>query len=152
MAHSTSTAQNGFAVRAFRTCRGLSVDDLSKKTGISTPHVRNIENEHRSASADHLRLIATALELEDAEALTRVHPGRDGEQNGYALRVLRQIRGLSVGELAAAIDVSQPHLRNLEHEHRSASDEHLNRLAHVLDVNVAALRRRSVAQRQLVSA
>lgn len=73
-------------------------------------------------------------------------------QNGFALRDFRCMRGLTVDELARAVRISAPHLRNLEHEHRSASDEHLNRIAHVLDVRVASLRRQSVADRQEVSA
>lgn len=69
--------------------------------------------------------------------------------NGFAIRDFRIMRGLSVDDLAQAIDVSAPHLRNLENEHRDASDEHLNRIAHVLDIRVASLRRVSRAEAQL---
>lgn len=55
--------QNGFAVRAFREKEGKSVQWLADCAGITAPHLRNIENEHRNASAAHLNLIARALDV-----------------------------------------------------------------------------------------
>ena len=59
----TLTRQNGYAVRTFRQLRGLSVDDLAKKIGVTAPHLRNLENEHRSARPEHLAAIALALDV-----------------------------------------------------------------------------------------
>lgn len=73
-------------------------------------------------------------------------------QNGFALRDFRVCRGLSVDELANRIQISGPHLRNLELEHRSATDVDLNKLAYALDINVASLRRTSVADRAQATA
>ena len=61
-------------------------------------------------------------------------------QNGFAIRALRQKEGLSVDALAIAIDVTAPHLRNIENELRSASEVHLARIAKALDVPLAAIR------------
>lgn len=73
--------------------------------------------------------------------------------NGFAIRDFRLTRGMTVDDLAKQTDISAPHLRNIENEHRDASDEHLNRIARVLDVRVAALRRVSRADdNQAVSA
>jgi transcriptional regulator with XRE-family HTH domain len=55
--------QNGYAVRDFRIARGMTVDDLSKVTGISTPHIRNIETENKDASDEHLNRLALALDV-----------------------------------------------------------------------------------------
>lgn len=63
-------------------------------------------------------------------------------QNGIAIRALRQKEGLTVDELARQIDVTAPHLRNIENELRSASETHLARIARVLDVPLAAIRNR----------
>lgn len=63
-------------------------------------------------------------------------------QNGFAIRALRQKEGLSVDDLAKAISVTAPHMRNIENELRSASEVHLARIAHALDVPLAAIRNR----------
>lgn len=64
-------------------------------------------------------------------------------QNGIAIRALRRKEGLSVDDLATAVGVTAPHMRNIENELRSASEEHLARIAKVLDVPLAAIRMRS---------
>lgn len=57
----TPAKQNGFAIRAFREKEGLSVQTLATTVGISGPHLRNLENEFRNASPQHLCRIARAL-------------------------------------------------------------------------------------------
>lgn len=64
-------------------------------------------------------------------------------QNGHAIRALRQKEGLTPDELAKAIGVTTPHLRNIELELRSASEVHLARIAKVLDVPLAAIKNRA---------
>lgn len=54
-------AQNGYAIRAFREKEGQSVQWLADAAGVTAPHLRNIENEHRNANNTHLSLIARAL-------------------------------------------------------------------------------------------
>lgn len=60
-------------------------------------------------------------------------------QNGFAIRFARQLRKLSVDDLAQRIDRTAPHVRNIENEHRSASPEDLAKIAQVLDVPQLAL-------------
>ena len=62
-------------------------------------------------------------------------------QNGFAIRELRKREGLTPDQLAATVHISTPHLRNIENEHKSASVEHLARIAQALDVSIAAIRR-----------
>ena len=57
------TAQNGFAVRDFRIKAKLTPDELAQRVGISTPHLRNIENEHKSASDVDLEKIAEVCDV-----------------------------------------------------------------------------------------
>jgi transcriptional regulator with XRE-family HTH domain len=70
-------------------------------------------------------------------------------QNGPAVRALRQREGLTVDALskrvtAAGINLSVPHLRNIENEHKNASVAHLAAIAKALDVPLAAIRRDAV--------
>lgn len=65
--------QNGYAIRAFREDQGISVQKLADAVGVTAPHMRNIENEHRNASPRHMALIARALGKPLA-AMMRDHP------------------------------------------------------------------------------
>ncbi len=66
-----ATPQNGFAIRAFREREGMKLGALAAQTGISEPHLRNIEVENRPATPEYLARIADALNVPVA-ALTRV--------------------------------------------------------------------------------
>lgn len=66
-----SCPQNGYAIRAFREREGLKVAELAERTGMSEPHLRNIETENRPASPEHLARLADALHVPVA-ALSRV--------------------------------------------------------------------------------
>lgn len=66
-------------------------------------------------------------------------------QNGYAIRALRQLRGVSTRDLADALDVTQPTVRNWENEWRGCDTVTLTRIAHVLDVDPRALSRARAA-------
>jgi len=63
MSTKTALRQNGLAIRALRQKEGLTVDDLAQAVGVTAPHIRNIENELRSASEVHLARIAKALDV-----------------------------------------------------------------------------------------
>lgn len=62
-------------------------------------------------------------------------------QNGFAIRELRKREGLTPDQLAIACEISTPHLRNIENENKSASVEHIARIAAVLHVSIASIRR-----------
>lgn len=63
------------------------------------------------------------------------------EQNGAAIRALRQKDGYTAEAFALQVGVSYSHYRNIENEHRSASIEVLNRIARQLVVPLAAILR-----------
>lgn len=69
-------------------------------------------------------------------------------QNGFAVRAIRQLRGMKVPELAQRVGISDQHVRNIELEHRSSTPEDLARIAQVLDVPVLALQRLPESARQ----
>jgi transcriptional regulator with XRE-family HTH domain len=62
-------------------------------------------------------------------------------QNGPAIREIRQREGLTISQLANAIGISDPHLRNIETENKPARPEHLARIAHRLGCNLQAIKR-----------
>lgn len=68
----------------------------------------------------------------------------DKPQNGFAIREFREFRRWSVTALAREIGISQPTLSNIEMERRPASDEVLDAIAAVLDIDVRAIRRDKV--------
>lgn len=62
-------------------------------------------------------------------------------QNGPAIREIRQLNGLTLSQLANAIGISDPHLRNIETENKPARPEHLARIAQRLGCNPQAIKR-----------
>jgi transcriptional regulator with XRE-family HTH domain len=59
--------------------------------------------------------------------------------NGAAIRAFREIRGLSVAELARRVEITPGALSNIELETKRLSVELANKLADELRVNVAAI-------------
>lgn len=75
MAHNDSTRHNGYAIRALREARGMSVQDLCNRLTasgreLSAPALRNIELENRDAKIDLIQRIAMTLEV-PIQAITR---------------------------------------------------------------------------------
>lgn len=62
-------------------------------------------------------------------------------QNGIAISEFRTLRRWSVTALANEIGISQPALSNIEAERRPASEEVLNAIAEVLNIDVRAIKR-----------
>src|SRR5436305_12576679 len=91
------TRQNGFAIRDFRLAAGLTIDQLAQAADVSTGHMRNIENEIRDASHEHLALIAAAVGARE-EAILRQRPAassRSTLHNGFAIRDFRVRAGMT---------------------------------------------------------
>ena len=66
--------------------------------------------------------------------------------NGYAVRVIREARGLSIQDLCNKLtnsgrELSAPALRNIELENREAKVDLIQRIATVLEVPVQAITR-----------
>ncbi|MGH9198311.1 MAG: helix-turn-helix domain-containing protein [Acidimicrobiia bacterium] len=62
-------------------------------------------------------------------------------QHGRAIRAIRNLKRLSVAEVAGAIGAHPQTLRNLELEKRSASEELLVKIAWALDVDPCVIMR-----------
>ena len=59
--------------------------------------------------------------------------------NRHTLRAIREIRGLTVTELAAMAAITQPYLSNIEAGRKVPSGDVIHQLAGALGVNVEAL-------------
>lgn len=157
MALDRSTRHNGYAVRAVREIRGISVAQLCAEVVVdgrplSQPALRNYELEHREPSAATIKLLGLALDIPGAALVrTPIEAVARTRHNGVAVRAIRQARGLSVQELCNAVtsggrDLSAPALRNIELEHRDCKPDLIERIAKALDVDVRALVRIPLAQ------
>ncbi|MEU8151691.1 helix-turn-helix transcriptional regulator [Nonomuraea sp. NPDC048901] len=69
-------------------------------------------------------------------------------QNGHALRSFREIRGLSVADLAERADVSPSALRNWELENKALPTVKAERLCVALSIRIAAIVREPLATAQ----
>lgn len=63
------------------------------------------------------------------------------QQNGLAIRTIRALRKMSRDELAGHLNISYPYLTNIENEYKNAPTHILLAIAHILDVDVDAIRR-----------
>lgn len=78
--------------------------------------------------------LSRSVESMTASPLTR--------QNGFAIRTIRQIKGITPKDLAERCGLKHTQsLRNIETEQKSVSEEALNKIAQALDVDAAAIRR-----------
>jgi transcriptional regulator with XRE-family HTH domain len=66
-------------------------------------------------------------------------PIKTVRHNGSAIRAFREIRGLSVAELARRVEVSGQHISNIEHENKRPSVTLANRIARELVINLNAI-------------
>jgi len=65
--------QNGVAIRVIRERAGTKRNVLAGQVGISESHLRNLETENKSASREHIALLADRLGV-PADAITRYPP------------------------------------------------------------------------------
>jgi transcriptional regulator with XRE-family HTH domain len=70
-----------------------------------------------------------------------VPPTRTVNHNGPAIRAFREIRGLSIAELARRVDITSQALSNIECENKRVSAALANRIARELTIEVAAILR-----------
>jgi len=71
----------------------------------------------------------------------RVPPTRTVNHNGPAIRAFREIRGLSIAELARRLEITGQALSNIECENKRVSAALANRIARELTIEVAAILR-----------
>ena len=129
MEHNASPVQpyfDGIRLRALRKRRGLSVEELAQRAGLTRRHIWRLEAGKRPrVAAVTLARIALALDT-SVDYLVHLSDQADvphGEEvtprfDGKRMRALRKQRGLSVAKLARAAGITPRHVWRLEAEQR----------------------------------
>ena len=130
----------GKRLRKIREQKGIGLRQLAARVGISPSYLSNVERGKFALPAeDKLRAIARELDQDADQWLTLagkipVDPKcGTGQFFGAALRILRELRGIALGELAAKVGISAPYLCNIElGKFPPPSEEKLCSIAHEL--------------------
>ncbi|MGB9860402.1 MAG: helix-turn-helix domain-containing protein, partial [Moorellaceae bacterium] len=92
----------GAKLRRLREQKGLTLNELSRRSGVSLAHISEIERGRSTASLKTLEKLAAALEV-STSSLLQV---KRGESLGSKLRRLREKMGLTQKELADQVGIS----------------------------------------------
>jgi transcriptional regulator with XRE-family HTH domain len=122
----------GNRIRTFRQERGLTLEQLADRSGISPSYLSTIERGLKKPSVPILKDIADALHVSAALLIQ----DEDESFNGEKLRFLREGRGLSIEELAEISELSPEILKKLEHGDIQPDFEQMERLAEALNFTV----------------
>ncbi|GAV22428.1 helix-turn-helix domain-containing protein [Carboxydothermus pertinax] len=128
----------GNKIRELREERGLTLNDLSKKAGLSISYLSEIERGSKKPSLKTIDKIAKALNVNKAQIL-------DTDQLetsltlGEKIRLVREERKLTIGELAQRAGISVSYLSEIERDTVNPSIATLRRIAEELGVSVADL-------------
>jgi len=132
--------------RAARLARGLSIRELGKRAGCAADTLASYEEGKAHPLLEAGGRIARALDVPAAWLLFGVHTAAaawmvdtSAEGLGMRLRVLRELRGLSQGELARAAGLLQQTVGHYESGAQSARVDVIDELARVLAVPVELL-------------
>ena len=130
----------GDRLRAARHAAGLSRTELAQRAGLrSADRIRDWESGVHAPQPRHVPRLAAALAV-DPVTLFEADPSRS------PLTVLRQVRGLSLQELAAAAGVAVMTCHRLEQGRSEPAPDVLARLAAVLGVPSGGLTARRSAR------
>jgi transcriptional regulator with XRE-family HTH domain len=122
----------GNRIRTFRQERGLTLEQLAEKSGISASYLSTVERGLKKASIPILKGIADTLHVSTALLVE----DEDESFNGEKLRFLREGRGLSVDELAEISELPSELLRKLENCTAQPDFEQMERLGEALNFTV----------------
>lgn len=123
----------GNRIRRFRQERGLTLEQLSEKSGLSASYLSTIERGLKKPSIPVLKRIADALHVSPALLV------QDADQSftGEKLRFLREGRGLTVEELAEISELSAAQIEKFEAGESQPDFEQMERLAEALNFAVS---------------
>ena len=119
-------------LRQARYCAGLSIVDLTAKTGVSRKAILLLERGARPAKLSTLAKLAKALQVELLDLL-------DDEPELHGLRRSRMAAGLTMEQLEARSGVGRWIIREIEERRRQADPAILTRLATALGLNPSEL-------------
>jgi len=128
----------GNKIREFREERGLTLNELSKKAGLSISYLSEIERGSKKPSLKTIDKIAKALNVNKAQIL-ETDQLETSLTLGEKIRLVREDRGLTISELANRAGISVSYLSEIERDTVNPSIATLRRIAEELEVSVADL-------------
>lgn len=128
-------AMLGERLRAFRERRGLTLQEVASRSGLSRSYLSELENGKKQPSIKALEALADALNV----ALDALMPdgGREAEAEaegrlGEHLRLARERKGMSLAAAAEAAGISAGYLSEIERGQAQPAVETLRLLAEVV--------------------
>ena len=122
----------GERLRLFRERRGLTLQEVADRSGLSRSYISEIENGKKQPSIKALEALTAALNV----SLDALMPEGDTDGTiGDKVRMLREQLGLSRAELAEMADVTPGFIAQLENNKTQASLTTIRRIAQCLDVS-----------------
>jgi len=121
----------GARLRRLREQKGLTLHELSQRSGVSLAHISEIERGRSTASLKTLEKLASALEVSTSYLLQEER----SETLGNKVRRLREKIGLTQKELADQIGISHSLIGQIETDRIQPSLSTLSRLAEALGVS-----------------
>jgi transcriptional regulator with XRE-family HTH domain len=139
----------GDRLKLLRENRGMTIEELSDRLDIPADCLVDVELGKRRLSQATIREMAELFAVAEGELLAEVQPAAASaaqsrapvtpETIGKKIRVLREQRGWSLGELSRRADLSPAHLSEVERGLSAASLKVLEKIAEVLEVPSAVL-------------
>ncbi|WP_338826659.1 helix-turn-helix domain-containing protein [Neomoorella thermoacetica] len=121
----------GARLRRLREQKGITLSELSRRSGVSLAHISEIERSRSTASLKTLEKLAAVLEVSTSSLL------RSGQQDslGAKLKRLREKIGLTQKELAQQVGISHSLIGQIETDRIQPSLATLSSLAEALGVS-----------------
>jgi transcriptional regulator with XRE-family HTH domain len=126
---------DGKTIRSFRQKRGLSLADLSERSGLSVSYLSEIERGKKQPSLDTLEKLSTALNISKQGFFTESPTSPSVLATGEKIILLRQKKNLSQTQLAEKAGISTTYLCQIERGHVIPSLDTLKALAEALGVS-----------------
>lgn len=126
-----ATSRIGAKLRRLREQKGLTLHELSQRSGVSLAHISEIERGRSTASLKTLEKLASALEVSTSYLLQEER----SETLGSKVRRLREKMGLTQKELADQVGISHSLIGQIETDRIQPSLATLSRLAEALGVS-----------------
>jgi transcriptional regulator with XRE-family HTH domain len=130
----TSSVESvGSRLRRLREERGLSLNELSRRSGVSAAHLSEIE---RSLSTPSLKTLDKLAQMIDVPT-SQLFPINIEETLGQKVRRLRETMGLTQKDLGEMVGVSDSMITQIETDRTQPSLKILNNMGKSLGVNTS---------------
>ena len=123
----------GSRLRRLREERGLSLNELSRKSGVSSAHLSEIERSLSTPSLKTLEKLAQVINVPTSQ----LFPINEEETLGQKVRRLRETMGLTQKDLGDMIGITDSMITQIETDRTQPSIKVLNNLGKSLGVNTS---------------